>query len=90
MNPSCLRHHVVYDVPVAGDLAVRDGVLDVSDDHTWDDFYVLDDNPNIYLPVANAAFDEDDEAPSFLSNFMYTTDQIWNGIMDFCPRGSHH
>ena len=48
----------------------------MSDDHTWDDFYVLDDNPNIYLPVANAAFDEDDEAPSFLSNFMYTsTDQ---------------
>ena len=26
MNPSCLRHHVVYDVPVAGDLAVGDGV----------------------------------------------------------------
>jgi hypothetical protein len=36
---------------------------------------VLDDNPNI-LTCGNT-FDGDDEAPSFRSNFMYTTDQKW-------------
>ena len=31
-KPSCLRHHVVNDVPVAGDLAVVDDAEVVSDD----------------------------------------------------------
>ncbi len=44
------------------------------DDHTWDDFSVLDDNPNI-LNYRNTAVDGDDKAPSFRSNFMYSTDQ---------------
>ena len=55
-KPSCLRRQVVNDVPVAGDLAVGDGAEVVSDDHTWDDFSVLDDNPNI-LTCGNTAFD---------------------------------
>jgi hypothetical protein len=33
-KPSCLRRHVVNDVPVAEDLAVWDGSEVVSDDHT--------------------------------------------------------
>jgi hypothetical protein len=67
--PSRLRRHVVNDVPVAGDLAVGDGADVVSDDHTWDAFSVLlDDDPNI-LTCGNTAFDGDDEAPSFRSNF---------------------
>jgi hypothetical protein len=48
----------------------------VSDDHTWDDFSILDDNPNILICGNTAFVDEDDEAPSFCSNLMYyTTDQ---------------
>ena len=75
-TPSCLRRHVVNDVPVAGELAVGDGAEVVSDDHTWDDFSVLGDDPN-KLTCGNTAFDGDVEAPSFCSNFMYTTDQKW-------------
>jgi hypothetical protein len=36
-KPSHIRHHVVNDVPVAGDLAVGDAAEVVSDDHTRDD-----------------------------------------------------
>ena len=71
---SHLRRHIVNDVPVAGVLAVGDGAEVVRDDHTWDDFSVLDDNPNI-LNYRNTAVDGDDKAPSFRSNFMYSTDQ---------------
>jgi hypothetical protein len=78
-KPSCLRHHVVNDVPVAGDLAVGDGAEVVSDDHTWNDCSVLDNDPNI-LTCGNTAFDGDDEAPSFCLNFMYTTERI----LEFC------
>jgi hypothetical protein len=37
---------------------------------------VLTDDPNI-LTCTNSALDEDMVAPSFCSNFMYTTDQKW-------------
>jgi hypothetical protein len=37
---------------------------------------VLSDDPNI-LTCKNSALEEDVEAPSFRSNFMYTTDQKW-------------
>ena len=48
----------------------------MSDDHTRDDFSVLDDDPKI-LTCGNATYDGDDKAPSFPSNFMNTTDQKW-------------
>jgi hypothetical protein len=41
-----------------------------------DDLSVLSDDPNI-LTCTNSALDEDVEAPSFHSNFMYTTNQKW-------------
>ena len=41
-KPSCLRHHVLNDVPFAGDLAEGNGAEVVSHDHTQDDFSVLD------------------------------------------------
>ncbi len=76
-KPSRLRSHVVNDVPVAGDLAVGDGAEVVSDDYTWDESLVLNDDPNILLTCGNTAFDGNDEAPSFCSNFMCTTNQKW-------------
>jgi hypothetical protein len=36
---------------------------------------VLCDDPNILTCTSNSALDEDVEAPSFCSNFMYPTDQ---------------
>jgi hypothetical protein len=66
-RPPCLRHHVVNDVPVVGDLAVGDGAGVVSDNHTWDDFSVLADDPNI-LTCDYTAFDGDVEAPSLCLN----------------------
>ncbi len=71
--PSRLRRHVVNDATVAGESAVGDSAEVVSDDHARD---VLDDDPNI-LTCGSTEFDGDDEAPSFRSNFMYTTDQKW-------------
>jgi hypothetical protein len=68
-----LRRHVVNDVPDVGELTLGDSAEVVSDDHAQD---VLNDDPNI-LTCGNTAFDGDDEAPSFRSNFMYTTDQKW-------------
>ncbi len=69
-KPSHLRRYVDNDVPVARDLAVGDGAEVVSDDHSQDD------DPNM-LTCDNTTFDGDDEAPSFCSNFVYTTVQIW-------------
>jgi hypothetical protein len=76
-KPSCLRSHVVNDVPVAGDLAVGDGAEVVSDYYTWDESSVLNDDPNILLTCGNTAFDGNDEAPSFCLNFMCSTNQKW-------------
>ena len=71
-----MRRHFVNNVPVAGELAAGDGAEVVSADHTPDDFSVLGDDTNI-LTCDDTAFDADVEAPSFCSNFMYTTDQKW-------------
>ena len=49
---------------------------DIEDSNKSDDLSVLSDDPNI-LTCTNSALDEDVEAPSFRSNFMYTTDQKW-------------
>jgi hypothetical protein len=49
---------------------------DIEDCNKSDDLSVFSDAPNI-LTCTNSALDEDVEAPSFRSNFMYTTDQKW-------------
>ncbi|KAI2490509.1 hypothetical protein MHU86_24063 [Fragilaria crotonensis] len=48
---------------------------DIEDCNKSDDLSVLSDDPNILTCTSNSALDEDVEAPSFCSNFMYTTDQ---------------
>jgi hypothetical protein len=50
---------------------------DIEDCNKSDNLSVLSDDPNI-LTCTNSALDEDVEAPSFCSNFMYTTNQKWN------------
>ncbi|KAI2497023.1 hypothetical protein MHU86_17500 [Fragilaria crotonensis] len=89
-RPALLRRHMVNDSHM--DFVGTDKLLqspagngvevestsceDIEDCNKSNDFWVLSDDPNI-LTCTNSALDEDVEAPSFRSNFMYTTDQKW-------------
>ncbi len=59
-------------------MTVGDGAEVVSDDHTWDDFSALADDPNI-LTCGNTAFEGDAEAPSFCLNL--SIELIRNGLL---------
>lgn len=89
-RPALLRRHLVNDPHM--DFVDKENLLqspagngvgfestyceDIEDCNKSDDLSVLSDDPNI-LTCTNSAVDEDAEAPSFRSNFMYTTDQKW-------------
>ncbi|KAI2502783.1 hypothetical protein MHU86_1872 [Fragilaria crotonensis] len=89
-RPALLRRHMVNDphmdfdgtdnllqFPAGNGVEVEStSCEDIEDCNKSDDLSMLSDDPNI-LTCTNSALDEDVEAPSFRSNFMYTTDQKW-------------
>jgi hypothetical protein len=89
-RPALLRRHLVNDPhmdfvgkenllqsPASNGVGVESTYCeDIEDCNKSDDLSVLSDDPNI-LTCRNSALDEDAEAPSFRSNFMYTRDQKW-------------
>ena len=87
--PSILRRHMVNDPHMefvgsdnflqsasCNGVEVTSTCEDIVDCNKRDDLSVLSDDPNI-LTCTNSAIDQDLEAPSFRSNFMYTADQKW-------------